>query len=648
MRWFRRRMPARTLVLAFFFLAAPAMADTSPSVFERVGAFFDSVANGLRNVGERSEEIITPRVPASGGFDVIRLIDGQVISREVVERAFPLASHGGVHVENEFGNITVSAWDRPEVRARVEMFAGAADEDTAAENLRAISVHIDAQDDRVALRSALPGRAADAGVALHVNFEISVPRDASLVCENTFGDIDIQGLDGPVTVNARYGAVDLAELNGSVLVRAHGEFPMRARNLRNGGTFQLNRSQAVFNGVRGAVRVDNDMGSVTLRDLADTADIDVKSKSGPIHLHLDGGPEPDLLATVTYGEIKSALPIELADRGNLTIARLRNGNAARKIVLNASFDAIHIHREEGSTDAPAPQATARASDSGALQSVQDRRVPLDGAEEILVDAIAGDVEIMGADIDELEVEATQVLRMPSRARSAEAKEALTLRTEQEGGRLTVQTKALQDLSEFGVTGYEVNLVLRVPRTMSLKVFAENGNTAVSGMGGAVSIEQETGHVLATNVKGELSVVNGGGDVYIADCAGPLRVVATGGEVITRTIYGPQDLRTYGGQTIIDSPQSDLSVRHEGGDVRIIALDALGGDFNVQVDDGNVNMVRTPDTDATFLITVENGAAESAVPLTGTMNRDMWEFSGRQNSGEYTVVLKAKNGDVMID
>lgn len=628
-----------------FLLSLQAGAESETSIFGRVGAVIESITQGLRNVGERSEDLISLRGGAVGDVDVLNFPNGPVVSREM-EHYFSLEREGSVEIENEFGHVEIETWEKREVQLNVDVFTAADEVEEAMEVIRAIEIDINAEPDNVSFRTVLPSRSeVNSEVAMKVNYRVKIPKDAALVCENTVGDTTITGVGGALTLNSRHGAVTLRDIAGETNVRAQGEFPVEVQGFEGSGTFHLKRSQAVFEGVEGVLRVTNFLGPVTLRDVASNADVDVKSENGPIHLYLSGESLPDLMASVTYGEVHSDISLERVSRGNHLVARNPETKTAQRLVLDASFDDIHIHRE-GAGDA----LTTAPGNPHSAKAAQERVAPVNTESEVFVDAIRGDVHVKGADVDEVTVSAVQELRMRDPERQDEAREALALRVEADEteGRIMIQTKANEDMDALGCESYRVDLVITMPRTLLLRLYAENGQTVVEELDESVEVKQEIGGIQVDQVSGELDLSTGLGGVSVTNSPGPVKVVASGGEVITRDVQGRQDLTTYNGDTIIDSPREELTIRHENGDVRIVALEGIFGDMNVTVNGGNLSLVRSADANATFLVTVENGVMESAAPMHGSINNNNWEFSGRLNEGQYTVQLTARNGDVLID
>src|SRR5690606_2218339 len=156
-------------------------------------------------------------------------------------------------------------WEDRVVQVNAEVKVGAESADVAAEIARTIDIRITPSDNLIEIRTFLPDTRRDLGVVtMEVNYDITVPSGTSLVSDNFFGDTTVRGLSGLVAVESQYGIVDLSNLTGEVKARAHGEFPLRATGLAQGGVFDLHSAHAEFSNIGGRLRVSNFRGSVRL------------------------------------------------------------------------------------------------------------------------------------------------------------------------------------------------------------------------------------------------------------------------------------------------------------------------------------------------------------------------------------------------
>ena len=100
--------------------------------------------------------------------------------------------------------------------------------------------------------------------------------------------------------------------------------------------------------------------------------------------------------------------------------------------------------------------------------------------------------------------------------------------------------------------------------------------------------------------------------------------------------------------MVDAPHGPVFVRNRGGDVRIIALDGIGGAYDLAVQDGNLSIVLPSELNASFNVTATSGEIHSAVLLTGSVRGELRQFTGLFGEGAHNVTLSAGNGNIIID
>jgi DUF4097 and DUF4098 domain-containing protein YvlB len=187
--------------------------------------------------------------------------------------------------------------------------------------------------------------------------------------------------------------------------------------------------------------------------------------------------------------------------------------------------------------------------------------------------------------------------------------------------------------------------------MALTVNGENGHTQVRGMGGTINVKQGTGSVTVTDCKrdeGPIEVINGAGDVTLRNVQGPVSVDVTRGDAETQQVFGAQTITTTDGRTLIDAPMGPVTITSRGGSVRVIALDGVHGDYAIDIAKGDLGLVLSPSADAALDVRTQNGEVHSAVPLGGSIDRGVRQFTGTLKEGKHRIALSAEDGDITID
>jgi hypothetical protein len=631
--------------MAPLLIVSSAIAQSESKVVS--STFFDTVSQWLTFLGEKTEGVIAPRFAGfnqkgSSGWE------GLKTGEREFEESQPARPTATISIANEFGEIRVSTWDNPVVQIKAHVLAGAENDDLARELSEAIKITVTPTPEQIEIRTEYPDTRDKGKVAMAVNYTVTIPSTANVICKNNFGDTIIANVGGTAAVDSRFGMVDLAEVSGLVTVRAWGEFPLTARGLRQGGFFQLQGTQAEFANVGGTLNVSSFTGSVTLRDLAPETDLDVTSESGPIHLYVPENAAPDVSATAFFGTVKSDTVMEQTSRGDMVVARSANVDAKQQVTLQVSFDTIFVHQE--GLKPPPPPAVKNGGEY--VTRSMEQAVEWAAGAEIVVEAVPGDVRIHGTDGNRVEIKATRVVRVASTANAQAAIEALGLTVEPSPERVRIATAVRDNLASLGCSQFRIDLDIGCPRGASLRVTAENGATSVVGMSSAIIVVQKKGSVSAESCKretGTFELTNEAGDVTLTECQGPVTVAAQQGMVKSVNVYGKQAITAVQAKTLIESPKGEVVVRNRGADVSILALDGILGEYNVAVEKGTLNIVIPPSSDATLFVTAKNGQIRNtAITLNGTLEQQVSKFTGVLNNGTNRVELQTDGGDIYID
>jgi hypothetical protein len=635
------KLPRFNRFASFGVLAAVALAFC-PAVFaqgvlDRVGDALGGVAEGLNKVGEKAHDIVGSGLgfgDANGG--------GVVNSSEFSEK-YPVAANAKVSIANEFGEIRVSTWDNEvvEVTARISVRSETAD--SAAELCKNIAIQVTPADNNITVRTVLPDMQNVMGKpTIEVHYEMTLPRDASLTCKNSFGDTRIDGVGGDVALDSSFGAVDVSNISGSVNLRARGEFPLSARNLAKGGVFEMHGVNAVLRNVAGASKISSFWGSLELRELTAESNIDAASESGPITLYLSGDSLPNITATALYGEVQSDVPLSQVKQGDVTVAKSENAASSSQVALRASFREIIIRREGEAQVAADP-----AIQTQPFKEVITRTDPVLDNSKIVVEAINGDVRVVGTDAESVRLTATKFVRVQSQSNARAALQALNVQSEATEGTLTIKTAVTDNMAALGCVSHRIDLTIECPVGASLEVHAMDGHTSVENLAAEVVVKQDAGGVSADHIKGAVSVSNQKGDIRATSCTGTVDATASFGTVSLMDVFGKMTTSVTQGKTIIETPHADIYARSAGGDIRILSLEGVAGNYDVGAEHGNISILIPGDSDASISATVEKGVVKSAIPLTGAIRQDVQEFV-RNTPGQNRVTLQTTDGDIMIN
>lgn len=204
-------------------------------------------------------------------------------SREEFQQSYALSPHGRVVIDNRYGDVRITGWDRDEVR--IEAVKSAAD----AGQLDDARIVVDSTAERLSIRTQYAG--AEPQEPASVEYRITVPRTANLD--------DVRLVNGALSLRGLAGSVKATSVNGSIKAeKLEGKADLATINGQvDAGFDRICASQPIsLRSVNGPIVLTIPSGS--------GAQLIAQNRSGDIQTDL-GGPAPQLtghrLQTVLRG-----------------------------------------------------------------------------------------------------------------------------------------------------------------------------------------------------------------------------------------------------------------------------------------------------------------------------------------------------------
>ena len=625
-------------LLCFLLLFNALSGAASTEIIQRIHAGIKGLARGMDYVGQQAGQLIGPGIPLQGetaaAFEHHRSFDEQ----------YPMGQQSMISLSNEFGEVRVNTWDERVVRVTADIRAGAESEPLAEQLAQLIEIRVSHGENYLECRTVYPEVKSGGQMFLSVDYNILIPRDAGLTVDNFFGDVYLNDIGGMVVADVQYGGLDLKQIRGKTRARVQGDFPVHIEGLRQGGSFKFQGASVDITDIQGEVDINHFRGKVVIRQIAVDTHLCLNSDSAQAMLALSPEDNPDLSAVIAYGKLESALDVSRTLRGTQIVVRHPNAESRQKIDISAAFSEIIIAVEGESADS-IPSTTR---ENKAFTDTRRESIAIADAAFAHIAAVSGNIQIEGADTDSVLVEATRIAWTPSASAALDALDALELIVGKEENAIQIETRIARDMTLFDCESYRIDLRIQCPRELPLRIHAEEGLTVVDGMGAGALISQRKGEITIEHVKGAVEAANEAGDVKIRDCSGPVDAKTNYGSLSIENVYGDIRANTVEGHTYVDAPHGAVYVRHKSGDVRVLCLEPIEGDFDILVEDGNLNVFLAPSSNAALSVKAVNGAVQSSMPLSGSINRDFQEFFGRLNDESHAVRLETLNGDIFLN
>ena len=223
---------------------------------------------------------------------------------ETIDRNFPTSANPSFLLHNHTGKITIEGWDQNAISIHGEPASDA------------MEVIIMGGEQKVSVQ-VHPRREKFSSNEARLDFEIRVPRQATVRIDAERGQIVVRNLEGNLAIEGVSTEVSLSQIKGYISVRTvDGPIDIQSAggsitadsisgNLR---FFQVNGSELVANTNSGAIRYEGDFG--------DGGTYVLNNYSSPIDIFASTRASFDLTARAVMGIVESTLSFRPTPLGN--------------------------------------------------------------------------------------------------------------------------------------------------------------------------------------------------------------------------------------------------------------------------------------------------------------------------------------------
>ncbi len=201
---------------------------------------------------------------------------GAGVTKEFVDSLKVTSKSTPIFINSETGDLRVTGWDKPMVVAMFDVEIVAENEKTAKKFTDEISVKLFSNKDGVYLTSHFPNLSDPKRKIVRSTLNIRVPYANSLVCENSFGKIDLVRVEGGVKMSTDHCDVNLESVAGRIdIVNSYGQ--VTVADCESEITVVNSQGPITVYGCRGKFDIDNSY-----------AEVEASENTGPLVIRNSG------------------------------------------------------------------------------------------------------------------------------------------------------------------------------------------------------------------------------------------------------------------------------------------------------------------------------------------------------------------------
>lgn len=260
-----------------------------------------------------------------------------------IEKSFNLSKDGTLEIQNSFGNVTITTWDKEQVYIKVTVEVTGGSDDKINERLRDVEVDFNASTFLVSARTAIDENNSlwswlkkENRTNLKVHYEISMPVSANLDVQNDYGTISLDKLQGHATLRCDFGRLAIGQL-------LHDNNELRFDYTKNShidymrsGTIKADFSvMKVYGSER--VNLSGDYSTfnfVTVKNLDFNADFSTITVDKAVSVMGRGD-----YSTLKFGSISKKLDLN-TDFGSITVTKIESGFS--KVTIRTEYTKVAV------------------------------------------------------------------------------------------------------------------------------------------------------------------------------------------------------------------------------------------------------------------------------------------------------------------
>lgn len=155
---------------------------------------------------------------------------GAPFSRTVT-KTFQVSNGAALDIENKYGKVSLTTWNKNEIRAVVTITANASSEENARQLAGQVNIQADQSGNNLVKLSTtyesgqnssfwkrfFGGLSASPGRSVRIDYEVTIPRSlASTSIRNNYGDVVGSDIPGNVSLSLNYGHFHLSRVGGTL------------------------------------------------------------------------------------------------------------------------------------------------------------------------------------------------------------------------------------------------------------------------------------------------------------------------------------------------------------------------------------------------------------------------------------------------
>ncbi len=282
--------------------------------------------------------------------------DPKVEKRKTFSKSYSISGSDKISVNNQFGEVTINAWDKNEVKVDVTIIAKSATDNRAQEILDRISIEDSKNSKGVSFKTNMKNdhiswdkKKTFKDDKMEINYQVYMPASNALVLSNQFGTTIVPDMKGMVDISSKFGSLTSGKLSNVKNINV--EFGTALIESISNGTLVVKFSRAIINKLDGSVdAVFEHSSGIKLGVENSTKELRVTSAFSTLYVDINKNLGATFDINTSFGELsnKSVFDIKEGAKSESKKPNFnhsysgKSGNGSTAMKISCSFSQITL------------------------------------------------------------------------------------------------------------------------------------------------------------------------------------------------------------------------------------------------------------------------------------------------------------------
>lgn len=278
----------------------------------------------------------------------------EFVKKKSVNKSYNVSSSDKLNINNAFGSVEVTTWDRNEIKVDVDIEVSANTEALAQRIIDRISVTEGKSGNEISFKTSMKdnnsNNSRDEKSTMHINYIISMPASNPLTVKNEFGSTTIPDFKGEVDLTSKFGSLTTGNLASIKSISV--EFGKANLTNITSSPVTIKFSKAVISKLSGAIKMNLEFcNSVHLNLDNNLTSLDLKTSYSTVNLKPLGSLQASYNISTSFGSFKNTSDVKFTsdedagrDRGPKFDYEYsgKSGNGSIPVRVKSSFGKIIV------------------------------------------------------------------------------------------------------------------------------------------------------------------------------------------------------------------------------------------------------------------------------------------------------------------